>query len=112
MSGGITALLPLAIGQTDRRIEMRIASTCAGLLALSLAASTHASKIFNVSTAAETPGGVVVGTTPAATGLSTGFESPFVPGTINGQQSWTVSTISAVPVTGNNISTTTPIADA
>lgn len=48
----------------------------------------------------------------AATGLSTGFESPFVPGTLNAQQGWGVSTLSSVPVTSINVVNTTPIADA
>ena len=60
-----------------------------------------------------TPSNQNVNTPPAAaTGISTGFESPFVPGTIAGQQGWNVSTISSVAINNQVISTTTPITAA
>jgi len=90
---------------------MRV-SIIAAAAAAALASTAFAAKPESNNTAAASMGPILG--TRAPTGLSTGFESPFVTGTINGQQGWTVSQIGspAVPVTTANIVNTTPISGA
>lgn len=84
----------------------KIASAAA--LALSVSAFAASRDPFVNSAALIAPNSEI----ETATALSTGFEAPFVPGSIGGQQGWTVSTVSAVPITTANISTATPQAGA
>ena len=93
-------------------LNARAVVAAATLVVASGAMNAYAAKPEQVPTIVAEPQPIISAQPHAPTSLATGFESPFAPGTINGQQGWTVSTISSVPVTGESISTTTPIAGA
>ena len=86
---------------------MRILRNTAAISAAVLFASTALASRDPFVTTAYTPAPHAQGG-ETATALTTGFEAPFVPGQLNLQQGWTVSTVSGVPVTSVNVATANP----